>query len=63
MKITFYYGYYTLNVTTDSNGIAQYSQYIQWGMSYTVSVTNVTHGSDVYDPGQNQSSSVTLSAR
>ncbi len=53
----------TLHVTTNGSGVAQYSTGIFWAMNYTVAVTGVSHGSDVYDSSKNVVTSVSVYAR
>ena len=50
----------TVTVTTNSSGVANFSFGNLWFGSYTISVTNVSHGSDVYDSGQNVVSSISV---
>ncbi len=63
LNITGFFTNYSIQVTTNASGVAQYSASIYWRTTYTVSVTGVSHGSDTYDSGQNVVTSVSVYAR
>ena len=52
-----------VQTTTSSSGTANYAYYPKQSGTYTVTVSNVTHGSDTYTPGNNSANSISVRVR